>query len=74
MSIYKIGMMRMWLAKWGLATIMLLILSSLALYSQEDRRNRRQRKDLKVSESLSDLHFHSDSLHVHNDSLISIIF
>ena len=72
MSIYKIGKMRMWLAKWGLATIMLLILSSVALYSQEDRRNRRQRKDLKVSESLSDLHFHSDSLHVHNDSLIAI--
>ena len=72
MSIYKIGKMRMWLAKWGLATIMLLILSSVALYSQEDRRNRRQRKDLKVSESLSDLHFQSASLHVHNDSLIAI--
>ena len=69
MSIYKIGKMRMWLAKWGLVTLMLLILSSVSLYSQEDRKNRRQRRELNVQEAVSDLHLHSDSLHIHTDSL-----
>ena len=72
MSIYKIGKMRMWMAKWGLATLMLLMLSSISLYSQDDRRNRRQRRDLKITETLSDLHLHADSLHVHHDSLAAL--
>ena len=69
MSIYKIGKTRMWLAKWGWAALMLLMLSSITSYSQEDKRNRRSRRELNLSEEISHLHSLPDSLHLHNDSL-----
>ena len=43
MSIYKKDNMKNWLEKWGLVAIMLLILSSFTVSSQDDRRNRRIR-------------------------------
>ena len=43
MSIYKKDNMKNWLEKWGLVAVMLLILSSFTVSSQDDRRNRRIR-------------------------------
>lgn len=45
MSIYKGNTMKKWFEKWGLVAIMLLILSSFTVSSQDDRRARRLRRD-----------------------------
>ena len=44
MSIYNKGTFRIWLEKWGLVALMLLILSSFTVSSQDDRRSRRLRR------------------------------
>ena len=45
MSLYNIGIIRKCLKKWGLAVVMLLVLSSFTLSSQDDRRARQLRRD-----------------------------
>ena len=45
MSIHRIDRMKQWLEKWGLVAVMLLILSSFTVSSQDDRRNRRLRRN-----------------------------
>ena len=57
MSLYNKGIKR-WLEKWGLAAVMLFILSTFTLSSQDDRRERRFRR--------ADFH-----THVHSDSLVT---
>ena len=64
--------MRMWFERWALAAVMLLVLSSITLYSQDDKRVRRSRRDLNVAQAASDLHLHSDSLHVHDEHLTAV--
>ncbi len=44
MSSYGNGKLKIWLSKWGLAAIMLLVFCSFSVSSQEDRRNRRARR------------------------------
>ncbi len=44
MSIYNNGKLKEWLEKWGLAVLMLLVLSTFTLSSQDDRRSRRARR------------------------------
>lgn len=44
MSIYSNGKLKEWLEKWGLAVLMLLVLSTFTLSSQDDRRSRRARR------------------------------
>ena len=44
MSIYKKDNMKKWLEKWGLVAVMLLVLSSFTVSSQDDRRDRRLRR------------------------------
>ena len=70
MSLYNKGIAKRWLEKWGLIAFMLLVLSSFTLSSQDDRRNRRQRRasgDLElVADSLMAL---PDSIKAINDSL-----
>ena len=44
MSIYTKEAKRTWLEKWGLVAVMLLILSSFTVSSQDDRKSRRLRQ------------------------------
>ena len=44
MSSYGNGKLKMWLSKWGLAAVMLLVFCSFTVSSQEDRRSRRARR------------------------------
>ena len=69
MSIYRNGKLKSWLEKWGLAVVMLLVLSSFTVSSQDDRRNRRARRD--AAETVSDstiVQEISDSLRAFLDS------
>ena len=52
MSLYNNGIKR-WLEKWGLAAVMLFVLSTFTLSSQDDRRERRLRR--------ADIHVHAPS-------------
>ena len=45
MSIYNKGTISTWVEKWGLVAVILLILSTFTVSSQEDRRSRRLRRD-----------------------------
>ena len=49
MSIYNKGTITTWFEKWGLVAVMLLILSTFTVSSQEDRRSRRLRRDALVT-------------------------
>ena len=69
MSIYRNGKLKSWLEKWGLAVVMLLVLSSFTVSSQDDRRNRRARRN--AAETVSDstiVQEISDSLRAFLDS------
>ena len=66
MSIYNIDSMKKWLEKWGLVAVMLLILSSFTVSSQDDRRNRRMRRNADVEAAMSD-----SSAPVLTDSMIA---
>ena len=66
MSIYNIDSMKKWLEKWGLVAVMLLILSSFTVSSQDDRRNRRMRRNADVEAAMND-----SSAPVLTDSLIA---
>ena len=73
MSIYRNGKLKNWFEKWGLAVIMLLVLSSFTVSSQDDRRNRRLRRD--AAESVSDttsIPEISDSLRAVRDSIARV--
>ncbi len=64
--------MKSWLEKWGLIALMLLVLSSFTLSSQEDRRSRRARRNATKTEVLADsltIPELSDSLKALRDSL-----
>ena len=54
MSIYKKDNMKKWLEKWGLVAIMLLVLSSFTVSSQDDRRNRSLRRNAAKEAALVD--------------------
>ena len=73
MSIYRNGKLKNWFEKWGLAVIMLLVLSSFTVSSQDDRRNRRARRE--AAEAVSDttsLPEISDSLRAVMDSVARV--
>lgn len=51
MSIYSNGKLKEWFEKWGLAVLMLLVLSTFTLSSQDDRRSRRARRAVAEAET-----------------------
>ena len=51
MSIYSNGKLKEWLEKWALAVLMLLVLSTFTLSSQDDRRSRRARRAVAEAET-----------------------
>ncbi len=51
MSIYSNGKLKEWLEKWGLAVLMLLVLSTFTLSSQDNRRSRRARRAVAEAET-----------------------
>lgn len=73
MSIYSNGTIKKWLEKWGLAVIMLLVLSSFTVSSQDDRRSRRARRA--AAEAVTDtvaVPEISDSLRAVRDSIARV--
>ena len=54
MSIYNKDIMKKWLEKWGLVAVMLLVLSSFTVSSQDDRRDRRLRRNADKEVALLD--------------------
>ena len=71
MSSYKRGNLKQWLAKWGLAAMMLLVFCSFTVSSQEDRRVRRTRRnnpktEITDTQAVPEL---SDSLRAVHDSI-----
>ena len=72
MSIYNKGTFRIWLEKWGLVALMLLILSSFTVSSQDDRRSRRLRRQNEKAALQADssaLPILTDSMKAVNDSI-----
>ena len=72
MSIIDKGIMIKWLEKWGLVAFMLLVLSSFTLLSQDDRRLRRAKSAIEMSEVALDSVSRpvlSDSLRAVRDSI-----
>ena len=73
MSIYSNGTIKKWLEKWGRAVIMLLVLSSFTVSSQDDRRSRRARRA--AAEAVTDtvaVPEISDSLRAVRDSIARV--
>ena len=52
MSSYNKVAMKQWLAKWGLAAVMLLVCCSFTVASQDDRRSRRTRRNAGATEQV----------------------
>ena len=71
MSIYNKGTITTWLEKWGLVVVILLILSTFTVSSQEDRRSRRLRRDAQVTAPAdsANLPILNDSIKAVNDSI-----
>ena len=72
MSIINKGILKTWLEKWGLVALMLLVLSSFTLSSQDDRRSRRLFRRGNASEIALDsinMPVISDSLRAVRDSI-----
>ena len=71
MSSYDNGKLKMWLSRWGLAVIMLLVFCSFTVSSQEDRRSRRARRLAERSETVDTVQIPeiSDSLRAVRDSI-----
>ena len=71
MSIYNKGRITTWMEKWGLVAIMLLILSTFTVSSQDDRRSRRLRRDALVAMPADSvgLPVLNDSIKAVNDSI-----
>ena len=70
MSSYGNGKLKMWLSRWGLAAVMLLVFCSFTVSSQEDRRSRRARRLAENIESVDTAQIPqiSDSLRAVMDS------
>ena len=71
MSSYDNGKLKMWLSRWGLAAIMLLVFCSFTVSSQEDRRSRRARRLGERAETVDSVKVPeiSDSLRAVMDSI-----
>ena len=71
MSSYDNGKLKMWLSRWGLAAIMLLVFCSFTVSSQEDRRSRRARRLGESAETVDSVKVPeiSDSLRAVRDSI-----
>lgn len=71
MSLYNKGMFKSWVEKLGLITVMLLVISSFTLSSQEDRRSRRALRAAQRAEALADSIEANlpDSIIAYNDSI-----
>jgi lipopolysaccharide assembly outer membrane protein LptD (OstA) len=71
MSINNKGTITTWFEKWGLVVIILLILSTFTVSSQEDRRSRRLRRDAQVTAPAdsANLPILNDSIKAVNDSI-----
>ena len=71
MSSYDNGKLKMWLSRWGLAAIMLLVFCSFTVSSQEDRRSRRARRLGERAETVDSVKVPeiSDSLRAVRDSI-----
>lgn len=71
MSSYGNGKLKMWLSKWGLAAIMLLVFCSFTVSSQEDRRSRRARRLAEKTEAVDTVQVQeiSDSMRAVMDSI-----
>ena len=69
MSLYNKGIFRKWLEKWGLAAVMLLVLSTFTLSSQEDRRERRNRRNEAPADTTEAIPVLPDSLRAVRDSI-----
>ena len=71
MSSYGNGKLKMWLSRWGLAAVMLLVFCSFTVSSQEDRRSRRSRRLAENIESVDTAQIPqiSDSLRAVMDSI-----
>jgi len=67
MSIYNRGTKGIWFERWGLVAILLLILSTFTVSSQDDRRNRRIRRETDGKELAAD-----SSVSVLTDSMAAI--
>ena len=74
MSKYKNGTMKRWVEKWGLAMMILLILSPFTLSSQNDLRSRRMRRNITQSVVKADsvAPVLSDSLRAVRDSIARV--
>ncbi len=71
MSLYNKGILKSWLEKLGLIAVMLLVISSFTLSSQEDRRSRRALRAAQRAEALTDSIEANlpDSVIAYNDSV-----
>ena len=71
MSIYNKGNIKAWLEKWGLVAMMLLILSTFTVSSQDDRRSRRERRKAltEAKADTADIPVLTDSMRAVNDSI-----
>ena len=70
MSIYRKGTIKSWLDRWGLVTILMLLICCHSAFSQDDRRSRRSRRGNVDTELIKDsLPVLSDSLRAVNDSI-----
>ena len=71
MSLYNKGILKSWLEKLGLIAVMLLVISSFTLSSQEDRRSRRAMRAAQRAEALTDSIEANlpDSVIAYNDSV-----
>ena len=70
MSIYRKGTIKSWLDRWGLVTILMLLICCHSAFSQDDRRSRRSRRGNVGTELIKDsLPVLSDSLRAVNDSI-----
>ena len=70
MSSYNTGTVKQWIAKWGLAAVLLLVVCSFTVSSQDDRRERRNRRDRTLTEHL-DSHADHAGHHHHEHNEIS---
>ena len=71
MSIYNKGNIKAWLEKWGLVAMILLILSTFTVSSQDDRRSRRERRKAltEAKADTADIPVLTDSMRAVNDSI-----
>ena len=72
MSIYNNGTLKQWYEKWGLAVLMLPVLSSFTVSSQDDRRSRRDRRAAAEAADTVTIPEISDSLRAVRDSMARV--